>query len=77
MILKSAPAGYRDAFLFTETDDNDLNYFILHQLRVIRKSLEALERYIENKRNGNLAKRPTSRLTKTCHQTFPETAPQP
>lgn len=50
MILKSAPAGYRDAFLFTETDDNDLNYFILHQLKTIRKSLEALERYINSKR---------------------------
>ena len=48
-ILK-APKKYYRAFLYTETDDNDLNYFILHQLEVIKSSIQALKEYIERKR---------------------------
>jgi Fic family protein len=47
-ILK-APAQYGEAFLYTETDQNDLTYFILHQLDVIQKSIVSLERYVERK----------------------------
>jgi len=47
-ILK-APKKYYRAFLYTETDDNDLNYFILHQLGVIRDSISALQGYIRRK----------------------------
>lgn len=48
-ILK-APKKYCRAFLFTETDENDLNYFLLHQLEVITKSISALKAYILRKR---------------------------
>ena len=48
-ILK-APKRYYRAFLFTETDENDLNYFLLHQLEVITKSIAALQLYILRKR---------------------------
>lgn len=48
-ILK-APKKYYRAFLFTETDGNDLNYFLLHQLEVISKSITALKAYILRKR---------------------------
>ncbi|HSP43992.1 MAG TPA: Fic family protein [Luteolibacter sp.] len=48
-ILK-APKKYYRAFLYSETDDNDLNYFILHQLEVIRASIIALKGYILRKR---------------------------
>ncbi|MFZ4766175.1 MAG: Fic family protein [Roseimicrobium sp.] len=48
-MLVKAPAQYARAFLHTETDGNDLNYFILHQLRVIRRSVDALHNYIERK----------------------------
>lgn len=48
-ILKS-PKKYYRAFLYTETDGNDLNYFILHQLTVIKSSIHALKDYIERKR---------------------------
>ena len=48
-ILK-APKKYYRAFLFTETDGNDLNYFLLHQLDVITKSISALKVYILRKR---------------------------
>jgi len=47
--LVKAPAQYGKAFLFTETDDNDLNYFILHQISVIQKAVHELHRYIERK----------------------------
>lgn len=48
-ILK-APKKYYRAFLHTETDENDLNYFLLHQLEVIRGSIYALNDYIRRKR---------------------------
>lgn len=49
-ILVKAPSQYARAFLFTETDDNDINYFILHQADVIRRAIEALHTYIDQKR---------------------------
>ncbi|MBK1884189.1 Fic family protein [Luteolibacter pohnpeiensis] len=47
-ILK-APKKYYRAFLHTETDANDLNYFILHQLEVILSSIKSLQSYIRRK----------------------------
>ena len=47
-ILK-APKQYYRAFLHTETDGNDLNYFILHQLGVISASITTLQAYIRRK----------------------------
>ena len=47
-ILK-APKQYYRAFLHTETDGNDLNYFILHQLEVIRASILSLRESIRTK----------------------------
>jgi len=55
-ILRKAPVQYGMAFLQTETDDNDLTYFILHQAEVIRKALKELHDYVERK----------SRETRTC-----------
>ena len=48
-ILKLAPVEYGRAFLYTETDDNDLTYFIIHQLEVIKKAIADLHLYIEKK----------------------------
>ncbi len=48
-IIRKAPAQYGRAFLFTETDDNDLTYFLLHQTGVIGKALDALREYIDRK----------------------------
>ncbi|MEY3896409.1 MAG: hypothetical protein RLZZ214_1929 [Verrucomicrobiota bacterium] len=44
------PKQYYRAFLHTETDGNDLNYFLLHQLEVIRASIESLKESIRSKR---------------------------
>jgi len=48
-ILKQSPARYGRAFLETETDDNDLTYFILFHLRVILRALEDLDTYLQRK----------------------------
>src|SRR5262249_25058502 len=48
-ILRKAHAQYGRAFLYTETDDNDLTYFILYQIDVMRRALGDLHRYIERK----------------------------
>jgi Fic family protein len=50
-IILRAPVKYGRAFLYTETDQNDLTYFILHQTEVIRKSMLALQDYIDHKMN--------------------------
>jgi Fic family protein len=47
-ILK-APKQYYRAFLYTETDGNDLNYFLNHQLQVICASISSLREYIGKK----------------------------
>jgi len=48
-VLREAPAKYSRAYLYTETDDGDLTYFVLHQIDVIRRSIRALEEYVEKK----------------------------
>ncbi|MCC6623561.1 MAG: Fic family protein [Deltaproteobacteria bacterium] len=48
-VILRAPVKYGRAFLLTETDDNDLTYFVLYHLQVIRESLDNLKRYIAKK----------------------------
>ena len=48
-MLKKAPAKYGRAFLYTETDDNDLTYFLLHQLNVLSRAIDALKSYLKRK----------------------------
>lgn len=42
-IIKKAPVQYGRAFLWTERDDNDTTYFIIHQLEVIQKAIDHLK----------------------------------
>ncbi len=44
--LRRAPTKYGQAFLYTETDDDDLTYFILHQLDVLESLLNELKAYL-------------------------------
>lgn len=48
-IIKKAPIKYGRAFLYTETDDNDLTYFLIHQLDVIHQAVNALHVYLDEK----------------------------
>lgn len=48
-ILRRAPARYARSFLYTETDANDLTYFIVYQLEVLRKAIDELQEYLTRK----------------------------
>lgn len=48
-LIRKAPVQYARSFLLTETDANDLTYFVLTQLEIIVKSIEALEAWIARK----------------------------
>lgn len=48
-ILKRAKSQYLRSFLFTESDENDTTYFLLDQLRVLRRAIDGLHLYIARK----------------------------
>ena len=50
-LLLNAPARYGRAFLETESDGNDLTYFISHQIDVIQRALDDFRVYVEKKLN--------------------------
>jgi len=49
-LIQEKRGAYDTAFVYTETDDFDLTYFIYNQLEVIVKAIAALETYINNKK---------------------------
>jgi len=48
-IIKKAPNQYGKAYLHTETDGNDLTYFLIHQMNVIREGITSLHDYLGRK----------------------------
>lgn len=48
VIMQSRTQYYR-AFQYTESDDNDLTYFVLYQVKALRKAYDELKKYIERK----------------------------
>lgn len=48
-IIINAPSKYGRAFLYTETDDNDLTYFVLYHLDIIDRAVQQLHTYINTK----------------------------
>ncbi|UCF33572.1 MAG: Fic family protein [Phycisphaerales bacterium] len=48
-IIRKAPAKYGRAFLYTETDENDLTYFILYHLEIVLRAIDQLYAYVERK----------------------------
>lgn len=48
-ILKQAPAQYARAYLFTETDESDVTYFLIHQLETIVAAMDGLHAYLRRK----------------------------
>lgn len=49
-IFVHAPAQYSRAYQLTETDGNDMTYFIDYNIRIISRALEDLKRYIVEKK---------------------------
>ena len=50
-ILCKAPAKYARSYLYTETDSNDVTYFVAYQLEVIGRAIARLRRYLTRKSN--------------------------
>ena len=50
-ILRKAPAKYARSYLYTETDSNDVTYFVAYQLEVIGRAIARLRRYLTRKSN--------------------------
>jgi Fic family protein len=48
MILRG-PTRYGEAFLHTETDENNLTYFIIYHNDIINRAMSSLHRYIESR----------------------------
>ena len=48
-ILLKAPSQYGLSFLHTETDENDLTYFLIYHLNVISRSIDELHNFIRRK----------------------------
>lgn len=48
-LLYQAPVQYQRAFLYSETDDGDFTYFLLHQLDVLCRAIEDLFETLEEK----------------------------
>jgi Fic family protein len=47
--IRRARAQYGRAFLETETDEGDVTYFLIHQLKVIEQAIADLDRYLQRK----------------------------
>ncbi|MDR2971439.1 MAG: Fic family protein [Bacteroidales bacterium] len=52
-IIYKEKKQYEKSFLYTEYDDNDLTYFILYNLRAMKKSFEELKLYLKRKTEEN------------------------
>ena len=48
-LIKKSRKQYDNAFIYTEQDDNDLNYFIDYNLRKMLEAKEQFEKYIKEK----------------------------
>lgn len=54
-VIRKARTQYGLAFLYTETDDNDLTYFIEYHLKVIEKAVQQLLAYVQRKQKEQQA----------------------
>jgi len=52
-VIKSSPAQYRDAYIYTEQDDNDLTYFIEYNIKKISQAMKEFDEYAERKEKEN------------------------
>jgi Fic family protein len=50
--IQAKRSDYDTAFLYTETDDFDITYFLYHQLDVIQKAVSALHEHLDHKQQA-------------------------
>ena len=51
LIIKDTKSQYEKAFIYSEIDYNDLNYFITYHIKTMEKAYVALKKYINKKQN--------------------------
>lgn len=70
-ILKKAPGQYTRSYLFTESDDSDVSYFVSHQLDVLLKAIDGVHGYIARKQRAQSEAetllKPGSKLARTLN----------
>ena len=54
-IIRRSPAQYVRAYVYSETDDNDVTYFLVYNLRVISQAIQALNVYLARKARESIA----------------------
>lgn len=52
-VIKKSTSKYLTAYLYTESDEQDLSYFVAQQLDVIEQSIKALHAYLARKTEEN------------------------
>ncbi len=62
-VIKRSPAQYRDAYVYSEQDDNDLTYFIDYNIRKISQAKKEFESYVKKKQSENRRMATTARST--------------
>ncbi|MFD1806028.1 Fic family protein [Pasteurella oralis] len=50
-LLKDASSSYARAYIYTETDDLDMTYFLYYQAEIIKRAIDDLDRYINDKQS--------------------------
>lgn len=63
-VLKKSPGKYMKAYLYTESDNRDLSYFMSQQLEAIEQSIHGLHAYIAKKHAEDKAARQMLRTAK-------------
>lgn len=53
-IIQDTKVQYEKAYLYTETDENDLNYFLTYNFKVMDKAFESLKKYIQRKQQQQI-----------------------
>ncbi|MEB3202008.1 MAG: hypothetical protein VKK05_04235 [Synechococcus sp.] len=48
-VINKARGQYERLFLLSKSDDNDLTYFLLAQVKVIQQAIGSLHTYLEHK----------------------------
>jgi Fic family protein len=51
-LLRMAPAQYVKSYLYTETDEGDLTYFIDYQIHIIARAIDELMNYLKEKQQS-------------------------
>ncbi|MGV6988697.1 Fic family protein [Testudinibacter sp. P80/BLE/0925] len=51
-LLKNAAKSYAKAYIYTETDELDMTYFLYYQAEIIKRAINDLEKYVNDKQSS-------------------------